>query len=392
MAGEAVLSIAGFPKGLNNRAKPEALPEGTCQEAVNMLFDNTGRPRRRKGLAQVYSGSGLHSLFSYQGFRYFAEGTSLKRLNPDDTATVVASGLLPDVPVVYATLGDQVFWACGSIIGRLADGVNWNWGLSVPEYVPVATAATTGGMFAGTYQVTITWRDASGVESGAPAGRSVDVPEGGGIRLTGFPAAPEDAAFVSVYVSTHNGTGFFLYDDYPLPTSVVELDNRISSTPLETQFALPPVGADALLEYNGRIYLAVGNHLMFTDAFNPHLIRPGNAWSFEHPIVLMRAVFDGFYVATSEQTFFVTAVDAEEFPVRRKVHDYGAVPGSAVSLPTGNQLLVGWMTPDGFLLAGDTGQTSVITRDQIQMGDYTQAASVYVEDDGLRYVVCSCRT
>ena len=104
--------------GMNNRANDTGLPMpdkvnpfGKFRNAVNVDFSDDGKVEfPRMGSTRVYAGTDCHSWIEYShdyGLGLFVEGTSLKLLNADFTATTlktVGSG-----PMSYATINDFIY-------------------------------------------------------------------------------------------------------------------------------------------------------------------------------------------------------------------------------------------------------------------------------------------
>ena len=79
------IDLGKFPLGMNNVSPDTDLPEGSLVSAINVDIDKEGNVFSRNGYEQIYSGE-VHSLYK----RYFVEGSELKLLNPDNTATAVS--------------------------------------------------------------------------------------------------------------------------------------------------------------------------------------------------------------------------------------------------------------------------------------------------------------
>ena len=134
--------------------------------------------------------------------------------------TAIDAGSGPGTITIYsgtvsythlALLNGKVYWSDTNAVGIVTATGTEAWGLSVPGW-PTATAQTTGGLDAGTYQLVLTYRSDSGVESGAAQARLVAVPEAGGLLLTHLPTAGRAR---SVYLSGANGDVLHWHADIP---------------------------------------------------------------------------------------------------------------------------------------------------------------------------------
>lgn len=72
--------------GMNNRLPAHSLPEDKLRNAVNVVFDDTGRARTRPGVQRRYSGVGCHSFYACPLGRFFVENGVLSRHVGDDIA------------------------------------------------------------------------------------------------------------------------------------------------------------------------------------------------------------------------------------------------------------------------------------------------------------------
>ena len=336
------ITLGRFPKGMTNLGSPEGLPEGTCRNGVNVDFLDNGQPRRRAGQALVYPGTDCDSAWSNQRINLFREGTALKELERSAagtySATTLRSGLAAATPITFLDVAGDVYYTNGVITGKLTaqdfgrvytDGP---WGVERPARQPVITALGYGGMHAGTYQVAVTFRSASGEEGGTGVAATVAVASGGGIALTDIPQ-PTAATHIRVYCSMANGEVLYYQGEYSAGTGGITVGAFQSDVRLETQFGYPPPPGQALCLHNGRIYIADGPVVWYTDALRYGLYRPDRAFlPSAEEVRVLASVADGLYVATETATWFVSGIDTEAFN-QRQILPYGAAAGTAVKVP-----------------------------------------------------------
>ena len=82
-----VVSYEAF-RGLRNDVDPERFSQADLTIAQNIDLDKTGRIARRPGFTSKYSGT-PHSLWAKDPLCLFVEGTSLKQLKTDYTASTL---------------------------------------------------------------------------------------------------------------------------------------------------------------------------------------------------------------------------------------------------------------------------------------------------------------
>lgn len=327
-------------RGLNNRARDTDIPQGApenpgmyLRNAVNVDFNSDKSVSfPRMGFTQVYSGTQCRSWYEYehyQGKGLFVEGTYLKRLNSDNTATTLKT--VGSEPMSYCRIENTVYFSNGTVTGKYVDGNLLEWGIDVPPTQPQVSVASSGGMYAGDYQVAITWLVETTPEhyeeSGTFGSTRIAIAEGQGVRLTSFPTPPSYVSKVAVYISDVNSDDLYLHGEYPADVQEVFIDSYIGTIRLETQFAVKPKPLLGLVAHYGRIYWIDGNLVRYTEAQSYDLQRVNSFLPFEEPVTNIVSVPGTLYVTTEKGIFEIMGVDTEQLSkVRRK--DYGAVAGA----------------------------------------------------------------
>jgi len=99
--------------GMDNKSRPENIKPGVARNAVNVQFSNTGEILfPRPGKTRCYSGD-CKWLYEGKNVTLFVEGGSLKKLNADNTATVVKSGV-GSIRIDYTAMGSDIYWSNGA--------------------------------------------------------------------------------------------------------------------------------------------------------------------------------------------------------------------------------------------------------------------------------------
>jgi len=374
------LNLAGWPAGIDNRSAEFALRQGAARNLVNVNVRASGKIVRRQGYAKVLTEANPHSLFSNGSVVLYVANGRLKQL-VGAVSTTLDPGL-GDAPTVYADKAGEVFFSNGLKTGRWANGYR-TWGVDNPPQQPQADALPTGGLFAGTYQVAITWRDALGIESGTPLTATVDVSEGGGILLSDFPPPPGYVESVGVYVSSHNGTELYLDNDYPAWTTSVVIERDERSIPLETEYQQPMPPVQRVCVQSGRVYGAAGQALYVTNPFNPYLTSLDGVL-FESPITALMPVTDGVYVVTERKAYFMQF--EADVPMRRELAYHGAVPGAVAFDPINPGVL--WLGEKGLMRGLPGGENQNLT-EQVAMPKAQQGSMTIREEDGERFAIVS---
>ena len=383
-----------FPKGVDQVSPETSLLPGTARRIVNldvhqgMLGEKGpigGRLSARSQVRQVVVGTRTQSLWSGDHNTCFVDGGDLKRLGPDMTATLLRAGVGDD-EMFYTEIAGVVYYSNGRVTGTVVGGVDAPWGLPLPA-APVATALASGGLAAGTYMVALTYMDGSGRESGASPAAVVVVAEGGGIQLT----VPAGSYVARVYVTPPNGDVLYWAQNIPAGGVVSYVGAHQPGKALTTQHMQPPEPCTHLENYNGRIYSAVGNAVLATQALNYDLTRPATDYVLmPDKVTMLKAVSGGLYVGSAHGVTFLEGKELGQFSPGT-ADALAPVPGSALHVDGG---LFGepgkgvvWLTRRGWVYAGAGGRVKRLTESQMAVPEYDRAASLYREHDGMRQVM-----
>lgn len=380
---QKTLTFKGFA-GLDNRARDFALPEGYARNIRNADVLSSGKVQRRKGYTKLVSDTNPHSLYSNGLVTLYVAQGALKRL--DGSVMTVLDADWGDAPTAYADRAGEVFFSNGLKTGRYAQG-HQVWGTENPPFQPTPELMPNGGLFPGTYQLALTWRDGLGIESGTPLNVQIDVPEGGGILLTDFPAPPAYVESVAVYISSANGSELYLDNDYPAWTTSVVIGQEERSIPLDTEFMQPMPPVEHLCAQGGRVYGSIGPALYVTNPFNPYLTSLDGVL-FEAPLTALLPVTDGVYAITERKSYFLS-FDAGDVPQRRELAYHGAIRGAAGFDP----ILPGviWVGEKGVMRGLPGGENQNLTDAHVAMPHAERGALLIRETDGERFAIVSLR-
>lgn len=398
----------GWPAGIDNVNEEQSLTRDdqgktviALRDAENVDLDRQGKPSRRAGYTKVVSASGAHSLWADPDFPFglYVDGANLMGLRDDGESFQLSTGMGLQ-PVSYALAAGRVYWSSAAQNGRVtADGTVGPWGITSPQGAPSAVAASTGGLNAGTYQVTATFLSATGEESGAPQGVAVDVPAGGGIQLSDIPQPGDSSCRVRLYVTQANGTAFNSVLTLPSGITTAVITFFRPGKKLDTQFLdmMPP--GHIVRWLNGRLYVAVGNVLVWSEALRYGLTKLSeNRIGFEKTLAMMEPLgagddAAGMFVASGAKTYWLPGTDPKEFHVKI-ARAHGVVPGTALRVP-GDVFgletaapVIYWLDDAGTGCLGLPGGEVLPLRQNQTVGPEAAAgASLYRDQDGLRQVI-----
>lgn len=404
VADKSLSPVGPWPAGVNNVApgtKPPTDQNGAVvalREGVNIDFDATGRPRRRRGYDYEVAGE-AHSLFS-TGEHLFANVAGVLGAYDGDPLELVQSIRTVGERFVSMTTDDfDVFWSNGVEIGRIDADLNdlpvW---IGTPDPVSVS-ANSAGGLAAGSYEVSVTAVDGSGRESGASNPVVLTLTAGQGIAVT-LPAAPATAAAWRVYVSPPNGEVLYRVATLPIADTTYTVGVHTPGKALETAWLFPMLPCTILRYGHGRLAGLTADAMIWSQSDTLGLMHDQNVLGLNRP-TLLEPVGEGgdgagWYVADAKRTYFLAASDPHK---AQQIIRYGhsAVPGSSMIVP-GNVFgldstapVAFWLATNGVFLIGLPGGTVQPVREgQLALPlDSERGAVGYFEFDGIRQLVSS---
>lgn len=401
--------FAGFPAGVVNTTRERELPRDqdgnliALREGENIDLSAAGKPRLRGGY-ELAASAAFHSGWSDDHFPFglLVKDNALQSMDANETFTPLQADMAEGQPVSYARINDAVCWTNGVQCGQVTvDGVARPWACPNPDTAPMLTATTDGALFAGKYQVALTFLDAWGRESGATRAIALDVPDNGAIAVEHLPQPPVGGR-VRVYMTGGNDGVLRAAVTLDAGEAEVLLAQLPQGRACDTDF-LAPMPPGQLVAYgNGRQYVARGREVLFSPSLRYGLYDPRKGRvGFVKRIQMLAYVGDGtdgagLYVSDAKKVYFLGGADPAAW-VQRIAYGYAAVPGqlawapgSAWGLET-EQLLPVWQGTDGRLCVGLPGG-SVMTPAQgaaIDIGNAT--AVLYRPESGEHRFIAAMR-
>lgn len=384
------IKVGPFNLGVNNRLPDTELVVPNVgvflRSGVNVDLTNPGTLKRRQGFDSALVGSDCHSLFSRGNEAYVVDGTTLYALSGDPAAltkTAVRTGMSVGKRLSYAVVNDSILYTDGTVLRRLSGAQDFP--VSVPMMSPEPTvAATSGALPDATYQVCFTYFDAAFQQSGSTTPVAVT---GTGVSISNLPAAfPTDVAGVMVYMTPPGGDVLMLAQVLTSPQTTLDITSPLALTGQCPTLLLKPMPAGSIVRHNnGRLLVAVGSTLIYSEPFSNLYDPAKNFIPFSSTINVLESLTAGFYVATDDQTFYfggdITNTAA------RGVLPYGGVAGTGGTYP--DKLRCWWMSPRGMVQGDDAGNVKNTQENNIAMNPAQLGASMFRERDGTKQVVTS---
>ena len=406
---DELLTMDGWPGGVNNRIREteqgvirdgERIPSSQfLRQALNVDLTAEGHPLRRKGYSLHTTGY-AHSAWGCEQLGIFCvviDGQLLAGGDPDDLVVMATVNRYSSMS--YAILNSVIYYSNGHTLGEITHALEHRpWGIPVaPAPTLAGAAAENAGGWTDTRQVAITYVDYYGREGGA----SELVTVGGGEAFTvDIPVPlPANIAKANIYVSEINSEVL-----YHTETIIVSSPLIIGPTTLgkgkelSTLNLKPPVAGQLVCSFNGRVYIARNDKIIFTEALQYHLTRPAQGiYMFPDYVTLMEPSTDGVYVGTKHGVVFLagndpyTAKQVHVSPYAPVECAVTRVPGEKFGLPV-DELPV-WWGADGVMVVGlPGGQLKQLTRDNLAVPEFQAGAVSLREYEGMSHIVSSLRS
>lgn len=339
MAGDTSKVLGRF-KGLNNVNDPMRGPVADQygrrdswewqSVADNIDITDASSVVLRKGYTSFLVGTDITASYSTAAHThlFIIDNGVLKKVFEDGSVLNLATGL--EGTAYWTEINSTVYLSCGvskyqiDFSGEIAV-----WGVPTPSSPNLAL--TSGHLYAGSYQVCVTYSDSFGREGGASLSVLITLPAEGGISITDIPTLSGYAA--NVYVTDMDGTVFYLATSLNGQTALV-INYPVLGRELTTDdFDVPPDNSTYMAPLNAILYVAeyfpsenqtvfwatapMGYHLFNYNS--DYFILPGEVTQvFGANIGLVITTHLRIYVYDNEKIV--------------QVAEYGAVPGQHADL------------------------------------------------------------
>lgn len=313
--------------GLRNNVAAGEFDLSDLEVALNVEINDKQVLQRRKGYSAAVVAGSFHSLWSGAGVCLAVSGTSLYRIAPGYTTTVLRTDLTAGRPVSCYAVGARAYYSNGVQTGVVDQGRARSWGLTTPSRI--SATAISGTYRAGRYQYAMTYLRSDGQESGASLAGMLELASAGGMRFSNLPVASDtDVVDRLLYVSLWNGAVMYQTASMGLTDTTFDITDPVgASHPLQTQHHLPAPAGDIVSHYNGRMLVASGSVLHPSQPYAYELFDRREVIQFESQIASVAPVKGGVFVGTETQIVFLSGEDVVRTGYDVKA-DYGVIPGT----------------------------------------------------------------
>jgi hypothetical protein len=320
--------------GLDVRSPESGLPKGAVRRATNVVLTDTGDFRRSPGSVLRGALDAAHSLWRGNDTTLVAAGITLYRATLGATTTYAAlfTGLPLGDWVEYCAVGADIYFTAPGVLGKLcSDGLVRRPGVADMVGILPTLAPTVGGLTAGTYGVAYSLTNDLGEESPLSSIAWIELATGGGILLTNLMMAT-DAVKVNIYVTPGDARELYHNSTIAWATATSIQDQKLERLAPKKGFA-PMPGGMIVRHWHGRLVVAQGGYLIFSDAFDPGVTDPAFGWlAVGATVTMCEPVEGGIFVGTARDVRFYagTGPDDLKMVVASK---RGAIPHSGALMP-----------------------------------------------------------
>lgn len=375
------IKLGPWPDGVNNRQEDYALPPNTLRNAINVDIDSAGRVKRRVGYQKVFSGVSLRGGYSCPAGVFFVEAGSLMQLLDNNTSVAVLAGVTGD-EFAYEFFDGVLYFSDGTITSKVVAGVASAWGQQVPAAPTLGF--TSGSLPPGEYTVAITTIDSSGMESGASDPVQLVLASTGGIRVGGFLPGVD----TRVYMTTPGGAVLFEAGATTAGVLFVTSAGYDDGHPATTQFMIPPPAGRIIREFNGRMYVAAGDVVWYTEPYSTDLVkRLSGFFQFTAPVTVVEPVEGGLWIVSDRAEFF-RGTGPEDFKPETRL-EYGAVYGTSRLINRTKDVV--WYSEKGIVMGTKDGQAVNMQEKHVAPESGVSGAMLVREKDGMRQAIVSVK-
>lgn len=378
--------------GIDLLSDETQMPAGAVRAAVNVDIDKRGQFARRQGSSLVSPGDGYDNLYPWGGKLLARRGALLLSIDPDTMVEATLCHLGMDAPIDYTPYNGDLYVASTAALWLLRAGAAVPAGSRLPDVLPTLSPTDAGALTPGRYMAAISMLDARGEESHAVSLGQIDVTAG--LLLTGLPVVP--GCRWRMYLTPPDGDVLYLAEEFDAVFTQYAVTVYPGGAPCETLHLAHMPGGRFVRGYGGRLFVAHGDTLWFSEAFRPHLTAPRhNFVRFVGTIRFVEFVAGGAYVGDDRGVWWLAGEDPTKY-ILSPVSDAVAVARSSVLVPMHRLGTLGsratadcavWLSADGYMVGAPGGQVTALHPDRIRLAPQIAGQSVFLLRDGIQQIV-----
>ena len=387
------VSLEGF-KGINNISRPENTPIDYLKEAINVDIAKDGSVHKRKGYDEVFSGSNSHSLWSNNDHCYFVDNNILKYLYINYTSKNIKTDCYDRIS--YVELNGEVYFTSRSTTGILNGSTYREFGIQEPNWKPTLTSGN-GLLTGGRYQISVSYVDGDGRESGTKLATVISVSDSSSITLSDMKASDNsDVEYIRIYITTPDGIVLYRLVDLPDTTTTYTInDIRHAVTPIDNLGIKAAPFGDLITYYNSRMYIADGNVLYASQPLSYEWFDIRKDFiQFSSDITMLMPVDKGIYVGLQNKLVYLSGGDISSFSLDEKEICH-PVMYSNVQIPSGyiridnTPLGPKWLftADEGIFVCMNQGVMFNVTAANVAFPTGAEGTAGFIQQDGINKYV-----
>jgi len=367
-------------------------PAGAVRSAVNVDIDTSGQFKRRDGYTVVASGTGFTGLRCFAPLTFIGRGTVLHTLDVISYQMTPVCDMGSDDPMDFSEYNQSLYVCAPHALWRFARGssIARPVGVALPASLPTVLAHPAGTLTPGTYGVALSIVDALGEES--PTVMLGTVALTAGLRLTGLALVDEHR--YRLYLTPPDGDVLYLAEEFDAVLTEYVVSAYPNGAQCQTLHLSPMPAGDFVRGHAGRLYVAAGDTLWFSEPLRPHLTdRAHNFVRFVGRIRFVELVEGGAYVGDDRGVWWLAGADPSQWAMALALSTLAirrsSVLVSAEHLPsiqaTGNCAV--WLSEQGYVVGMSGGTARPLHADRIRIAPGIEGRSVFITRDGTKQVI-----
>ena len=377
--------------GIDLLSDETQMPAGTVRAAVNVDIDKRGQFARRQGSALTAPG-GYDDLYPWGKTLLARRGGLLLSIDPATMTESVLCDLGADSPVDYTVYNGNLYIASATVLWTLRGDAAYPAGSRLPDSLPDISPTSSGALTSGRYMAAISMIDERGEESPAvPLGQR-DVTAG--LQLTGLEITP--GSRWRLYLTPPDGDVLYLAEEFDAVFSQYAVTVYPGGAPCDTLHLAPMPGGHFVRGYNGRLFVAAGDTLWFSEPLRPHLTAPRhNFIRFVGQVRFVEFVAGGAFVGDDRGVWWLAGDDPSGYR-QQHASDAVAVARSSALVPSHHLGVMGsraaadcavWLSADGYMVGSPGGQVTALHSDRIRLAPQIAGRSIFLVRDGIKQIV-----
>ena len=381
-------------RGLDLLSDETGLVEGSVRRAENVDIRRNGSFARRPGYEVVVSGAGFQGLYKTARGVLVVRNGKVYALDLDSYTPTLLCELGSEDPADFTEHNGHLYFGNAASLWWVPadETAPRRVGVSLPATLPSVEAHASGALPAGRYTVALSRVDDRGEESPTKVVGQVDLPAGGGIRLYGM--SPDVTSSYRVYLTPPDGDVLYLSESFSAAFSDFIVSRPPDGAIRSTQHLAPLPAGDFVRGHAGRIYVARGDTVFFSEPLRPHLHDPRhNFIKFVGTIRFIEAVVGGVFVGDDRGVWFMPGNEPEQI---RRVTAVRAIPRSSVlvsgahfdkNITQSDQECAVWLSEEGYMLGRFTGDAVSLHPERVRVAAALEGRSRFIVREGVKQII-----